>query len=40
MNKLRSFKAKTGEAFGAPLPAHTPEQVDAVAQAPHASFKD
>ncbi len=40
MKTLQSFKARTGEAFGAPLPAHTPEQVDAAALAAHATFGD
>ncbi len=38
MNTLQSFKARTGEPFGAPLPASTPEQVDAAAVAAHAAF--
>lgn len=40
MKTLQSFKARTGESFGAPLPAHTSEQVDAAAQAAHATFGD
>jgi NADP-dependent aldehyde dehydrogenase len=38
MKLLQSFKARTGEAFGAPLLAHTAEQVDAAAQAAHQAF--
>lgn len=38
MNTLQSFKARTGEPFGAPLPASTPEQVDAAAVAAQAAF--
>jgi acyl-CoA reductase-like NAD-dependent aldehyde dehydrogenase len=38
MKLLQSFKARTGEPFGAPLPAHTTEQVDAAAQAADQAF--
>ncbi|MFC5522276.1 aldehyde dehydrogenase (NADP(+)) [Polaromonas jejuensis] len=38
MKTLQSFKARTGEPFGAPLPATTPEQVDAAAAAANAAF--
>jgi hypothetical protein len=31
MKTLQSFNARTGEAFGALLLSHTPEQVDAAA---------
>ena len=33
MKTLQSIKARTGEAFGAPLPASTEAQVDAAAEA-------
>ena len=38
MKTLQSFKARTGEPLGVPLPAATPEQVDAAAVAAHAAF--
>lgn len=38
MKLLQSFKARSGEPFGAPLPAHTAEQVDAAAQAAAQAF--
>lgn len=38
MKTLQSFTARTGEPLGAPLPATTPEQVDAAAAAAHAAF--
>ena len=40
MKTLQSIKARTGEAFGAPLPASTEAQVDAAAEAAAASFGD
>jgi NADP-dependent aldehyde dehydrogenase len=38
MNKLQSFKARTGEPLGAPLTASTPEQVDGAAEAAAQAF--
>ena len=38
MTTLQSFKARTGEPFGAPQLAHTPAQVDAAVQAAHDAF--
>lgn len=38
MKTLQSFQARTGEPLGAPLPAATPEQVDAAANAANAAF--
>jgi acyl-CoA reductase-like NAD-dependent aldehyde dehydrogenase len=38
MKTLQSFHARTGEPFGAPLPAAMPEQVDAAAAAANAAF--
>ncbi len=38
MKTLQSFRARTGEALGAPLPATTPEQVDAAAAAAGDAF--
>ena len=40
MKTLQSYKARTGEALGAPLPVSTGEQVDAAATAALASFGD
>lgn len=40
MKTLQSFKARTGEPLGAPLPASTPEQVDACATAAAEAFFD
>jgi len=40
MKTLQSFKARTGEPLGAPLPASTPEQVDACASAAAEAFID
>ena len=40
MKTLQSIKARTGEAFGAPLPASTEAQVDAAAEAAAAAFGD
>jgi acyl-CoA reductase-like NAD-dependent aldehyde dehydrogenase len=40
MKTLQSFKARTGEPLGAPLPASTPEQVDACATAAAEAFVD
>lgn len=36
--KLQSYKARTGEPLGAPLMSHTPEQVDAAAEAAAQAF--
>jgi acyl-CoA reductase-like NAD-dependent aldehyde dehydrogenase len=38
MKTLQSFKARTGEPFGAPLLAHTPEQVDSTVEAASVAF--
>lgn len=38
MKTLQSFKALTGEPFGAPLLSHTPEQVDAAVEAAAQAF--
>jgi acyl-CoA reductase-like NAD-dependent aldehyde dehydrogenase len=38
MSKLQSYKARTGEPLGAPMTPHTPEQVDAAADAAAAAF--
>ena len=38
MKQLQSYKARTGEPFGPPLPAHTTEQVAQAAQAADAAF--
>lgn len=40
MKTLQSFKARTGEPLGAPLPASTPEQVDACSIAASEAFAD
>ncbi len=40
MKTLQSFKARTGEPLGAPLPASTPEQVDACSIAAAEAFVD
>lgn len=40
MSTLQSFNARTGEAIGEPLPASTPEQVDAAAEAAAQAFAE